>query len=64
MEHTLAADLLTPTIKQCNLTCLVCTVHMDGTGGAIPTMANVVAGLPTEFPYTMRIVGDRPSRRS
>jgi hypothetical protein len=57
VEYTLTADLLTPTAKQYNLTCLVCTVHRNEKP-VLLTVGNdsdddVVAVISVEFPYTM-----------
>jgi hypothetical protein len=57
VEYTLAADLLTPTAKQYNLTCLICTVHRNEKP-VLLTVGNdsddgVVVVLSIEFPYTM-----------
>jgi hypothetical protein len=57
LEYNLPSDLLTPSVKKYNLTCLICTVHRgekpilltvakDSVGGA-------VAALSIEFHYTM-----------
>jgi hypothetical protein len=57
VEYTLSADLLTPTAKQYNLTCLVCTVHRNEEPVLLTVGSNsdddVVAVLSVEFPYTM-----------
>jgi hypothetical protein len=57
VEYTLAADLLTPTAKQYNLTCLVCTVHRNEEPVLLTVGSDsdddVVAVISVEFPYTM-----------
>ncbi len=57
VEYTLTADLLTPTAKQYNLTCLVCTVHRNEKPVLLTVGSDsdddVVAVIFVEFPYTM-----------
>jgi hypothetical protein len=65
MEYTLAANLLTPAVRQYNLTCLVCTVHMNGKPVLYAVWSDsddddVVAVLSAEFSSTMIMVGDSP----
>jgi hypothetical protein len=57
VEYTLAADLLTPTAKQYNLTCLFCTVHRGEKPVKLTVGSSSDEGegavLDVEFPYTM-----------
>jgi hypothetical protein len=57
VEYTLVADLLTPTIKQCNLACLVFTVHRNEMSVLLTVASDsndvAVAVFSAEFPYTI-----------